>query len=110
MYNTVILYEHIYKDGIITINPIECIEKPKTFIRVDNKTFSPNFNRTLRVDDLNSVTIGYYMSIMYSNITDYDNFKQKIINYESDECKRAEEKLNKLREQLDDIINARLDS
>lgn len=102
MDNTVILYEHRYWNGKITIDAIECIKKPITYVPVDKNGFKHNCRSFLRETELNVLSDNKLFSLE----CDYEKFKQMLIDKQERAIKDKEYSLNKAREWLNDIVNA----
>lgn len=100
---TVILYQHCYKDGKITVEHIECIEKPKTYVRKDNRYFAGYFC-TFSKNKLD--TICWCGNYLYSLSKDVERFKSKLIEDQEQTVRAIEERLNEERQTLSDMVNA----
>ena len=102
MDNTVILYEHMYWNGKITIDATECIKKPITYVPVGKGGFKHNYRSFLRETELNVLS----GSKLYSFERNYEKFKQMLIDEQERTIRDKEYSLSKAREWLNDIINA----
>jgi hypothetical protein len=77
---TVILFEHFFENGKITIGEVECIEKPKTYCNTDETYFKASSRKALSKNELDVLLRISYSGdggsfAMYSTSREFENFK-----------------------------------